>query len=424
MMADYNDALGISARFTEKSHESNRVLRLFYLIRCFINTRGGAPSGNSGGPLIIHPAEKTALALNVIAKFLGYELASTRVGTRRTKRALAQLRRQGFSKEWLTIFGFAWRSLFLIERFTRGYNLRLAYDCARLIRESLNASLFLPGQGIPFVIIVSDLSPTRMAVATGANRAGVPVLYLQFAADHATPPPFLVDAALVLTDAGFDAVQKRLRPGGLIMFYDDPQLGPSTPMRASPAAEDSVRDIGISLTNFTEGRQSVADLVDEVAGRFPNARIHLRPHPSSDGQIAVRSTRAAVRPLGEPIAEFAKMCDLVVVGSSSSALKLAWHGCPVAHVGNVDDFGYDDTGYVRRGIIYGAHTVDAIDLGALRRFYASGDWSERLTAMLASRSREAEAATPAAFKAWLEERLAGVRPAARQRPGSEICRAS
>jgi hypothetical protein len=130
-----------------------------------------------------------------------------------------------------------------------------------------------------------------------------------------------------------------------------------------------------------------------------------RPHPTATGAIGGLDPGVEIASADEPLAAFADRCDLVVVGATSAAVALVELGCPVAHVGDLDGFGFDSAGRVARGVLYGASRTATLDLAEMARFYAEPGWPERLAVERGSRARVAEAAAAADLRGWLRARL-------------------
>jgi hypothetical protein len=105
--------------------------------------------------------------------------------------------------------------------------------------------------------------------------------------------------------------------------------------------------------------------------------LHLRLHPNSTlAAVPVPWIKVADRL--ETMVAFARRIDLAVVGNSASQLHLLTEGVPVLHLGGLDPQGFDLYGYVNEGLLPGADGASRVSLEAIRRFYESSGYFEKL----------------------------------------------
>jgi len=335
---------------------------------------GDATASRSSAFVVTKRSQKTAAAAAYLSGLLGAPLPCLAPG-RRTL-ALAAWLDAGEARANRLRYRPV-RFLKTLRSITRGLDDFAAKQIILLLFSYWNYRMLLPRWQPAFFLCVSDLSPRRIAAACAAELTETPVLFFQDDWHHDTAPPFPVAAASVLNGTGLTAVRPSLRAGGIAASRG---TAPSAPhIRACPTPP---RRFGIALNNYFD-QDDVLDLLRRMRGRFSDAAIVVRRHPRSQTPLRAHPDGVIDAPAGQPLADFAAGCDVVLVGNSAVQIGLLLAGAAVVHVGNLDQVKFDFYRYVSAGIVYGMPTFGDVAVDDINRFYADPDWRRRFLAKLA-----------------------------------------
>jgi hypothetical protein len=359
---------------------------------------------SAASALIVHCTSKTAEALAVLEKLVD-ETIPVRGLVRGRWAMVSALLALGSPVRMVKTLARAAR---LAERCSRGRSRWLRDRTILLLRQSLLAEPALRQTSPAFLLCVSDLSASRMALAAAANRAGIPVVYVQ-QGHEIKPPMFAIDAAMVLNDRGFEAVRMTLKPNGFISFYELDEGGPSprpAVVRIDPVGEPHV--VGICLNNFV-AVESLPTVIAMLERRFASAHIHVRPHPNQRGELPLAGTRATIASAQEPLEAFCRACDLLVCANTTAAIRALTYGRPVLHVTGLDRFPYDSVGHVAAGAVFGVPGgitgIAALNIADIDEFYARPRWAKQFTAALGGTTLRSSADPSERLAQWLRQRL-------------------
>ncbi|MBM7068579.1 hypothetical protein [Actibacterium sp. 188UL27-1] len=209
------------------------------------------------------------------------------------------------------------------------------------------------------VVILADMSPRRIAMATGASLAGNQLMLYQYDNNLQAPPALGWTHAALRSEAGLSAVK-------------DHQLILGRLLTCPPRAIDLSRDGGVwGMAVNAIPEPDLLGRVETLREYLSIDRIRFRLHPrraTIDGDPS-QYPWLDIAPPGETLEDFCDSCDLVVCGNSAVQLKVLLTGTPVIHVGALDTPTYDNYGFVDQGVVYGSPTPDGVSLDAMKAHY-------------------------------------------------------
>lgn len=195
------------------------------------------------------------------------------------------------------------------------------------------------------VVVLSDISINRLAMAFAARRCGVPVIYYQFSPKHNCKPPFRPDTAICMNEGLTQAVREAW-PDTRIIKRD---FFSKTPFRY-PEYKSKNNAIGIALNKAIKP-DKINELVTLLNDYFPEHRIILRPHPLTQKNLLSR-VRCEISYSERDLSYFCNGIDFCITGNTSSTYKILFNGVPCIYVYGMDSGKYDLNKYVYNGIVF------------------------------------------------------------------------
>lgn len=211
-------------------------------------------------------------------------------------------------------------------------------------------------------VIISDVSPGLHALWSAAAAEGNRAIWWQDDFHHHWPLPYAIRGAAVLNEPGLAAA---LEKGTAQVIAKRPT---KLPLPIKPIPENPV--VGMATNaSFSIGPNEIA-MMKTLVHALNVPVLHLRVHPNRPLTSAdVKDAPVQLAPRDETMEEFAARIDLAIVGNSAAQLWLIRNGVPAVHVPGFDGQGYDQYGYVKRGLVFGMRHFDEIRLSEIRSFY-------------------------------------------------------
>lgn len=220
-------------------------------------------------------------------------------------------------------------------------------------------------------LVISDVSPLLAVLALAAYREGNRGIWWQDDYHHTSAPPFPFGFGCFLNQV---AMENAAAAGRVVRAYRRPvpELKPVRAPGSNPA-------IGVAVNASFGGTAEEWHVLESLRHALQADVLHLRLHPNSTLEpSAVPMSWIQVADRAETLEAFARRIDLAVVGNSASQIRLLIEGVPVLHLGGLDPLEYDQYGYVESGLLPGADRASRVSLDAIREFYASPEYLERL----------------------------------------------
>lgn len=236
----------------------------------------------------------------------------------------------------------------------------LSYYCW-LVRFCIAFAIRPPGM----VLMASDLSPARLAIAAVARERGVRLVYGQLNPESlpiASVRPYL---AIVQNRRSGDLVRERCEH---LLYRKVGESGVKIRLIA-----ERPETVGFLLNNFFDLTKTKGEIlkIRSITG----GTVLIRYHPGTteflqfDNEDIVRSTH-------ESLDAFAGECEVVFSGNTSAQIAVLGVGTPVIQVSGLDRHGFDHHGYVKTGVVFGVRKIEAATIYQANEFYASTSFTE------------------------------------------------
>ena len=213
-------------------------------------------------------------------------------------------------------------------------------------------------------IVISDISPLRAVIASGAASAGARVMWWQDDYHHTSPPRLGFTDAAVLNAAGAEAFAA-VSPTGTIYTR-------SSSIARTVVLPDGPLRVGAAVNGFFTGSPTELRVLHGAMRAFCADEIELRLHPRSRldaSQLGQRWVR--VGSVSEPLEAFLERVDVVICGNTAAQLRIVASGKAVVHCAGLDPQGFDTYALGQRGIVYAVREPDEDESARVRAFYAS-----------------------------------------------------
>lgn len=223
------------------------------------------------------------------------------------------------------------------------------------------------------VIVANDHSPISVALMHVSKAMGVPLVYVQHAPVNESYPELISDLSILFDQHSLDTYSAI---GGI--SGDFAILSPYEPVGRPVHVTNSLECWGILLSRVPN-IAAVSNLMRDITARFPSARIIVRPHPAVGGVPDGVGVDHRVTVHSGPMAEFARLVDVVIAPGSGAIVELLYQGTPVVYRSDLDGVGFDPHGLVRDSIVMDGTNISLTDMRQrLSDFYDEG-WSARLS---------------------------------------------
>lgn len=220
--------------------------------------------------------------------------------------------------------------LFLPLTVFRFYRSRREHDLLFLCRNGLDRYLVTYGYYVvsrlwlrhyrPGVVVVSnDSAVFQRSLCLAAHHEGIPTVFIQHASASPLFPTLMFDFALL---DGSDALET----------YERPHSGSKTKIflvgmpkfdryYGSINRKQRAESIGIGV-NMLDPLENVKKLISQLRAHFPDAPMHLRPHPRENRmtmweELADEFNLSISNANAEDVFAFLSKVDLIIAGNSS-----------------------------------------------------------------------------------------------------------
>ena len=224
-------------------------------------------------------------------------------------------------------------------------------------------------------IVISDISPLRAVIASGAASAGARVMWWQDDYHHTSPPRLGFTDAAVLNGAGAEAFSA-VYPAGTVYVR-------SSAVARAVVLPDGPLRVGAAVNGFFTGSPAELRVLQGAMRAFGADEIELRLHPRSHLD-ASKLGRGWVRvaAVSESLEAFLDRVDVVICGNTAAQLRIVSIGKAVVHCAGLDPQGFDNYTLGQRGIVYAVRKLGEDESERVRAFYASDHNVEGLQRVL------------------------------------------
>jgi hypothetical protein len=227
------------------------------------------------------------------------------------------------------------------------------------------------------VVTHALFSPRSLALISAAIKEQIPsVLILHGACSTRFPeitfPTFPVDLFLIKSQASVEGLGLKIPPKSKLFFYGLP--GIAVRLRPIP---DQITTLGICLTHAVIP-DKLDKAISEIQSTLNPNHINLRFHPRDPLSKTYQKKAIHLSSVEDSVQDFAKQCDLVIVGNTSAVLEILKIGCPVILLPTLDTLGYDVFGFAAKKLIPAYRSIQEISISDARTTYSQPDWEHKM----------------------------------------------
>lgn len=228
------------------------------------------------------------------------------------------------------------------------------------------------------IIIASNYTPCACALKAAAEFNKLPTIYTFHAVVTSVVriPALKVNLACLYGERALDVFRLNGEIKCDSIVYTGLQ-GDSVKMQYKKDFDD-VKSVGVFLSGYIKP-ESFRLLLENLSKYSNIEQIYVRPHPLKEANpdLSILSEFSKIIiDTNARVTTTAKVCDLVIAGSSGVHVEVLKAGVPVLYWEDFDTVGPDYYSFIQYGIVLEIKDINTINWQEVKNFY-NQDWSDR-----------------------------------------------